>query len=67
MLAPTVSGSCAVVQVVGKSPGFSTINISYQTSEGKLEASTLVGAYRYSPHNCFQGPVMTKFGDIDFP
>ncbi|KAK4314544.1 hypothetical protein Pmani_014165 [Petrolisthes manimaculis] len=46
IVSPSVTGSCAVVEVVGRSPGFTTINITYQTSQELLQASTLVGAYR---------------------
>nr|XP_045612932.1 nuclear pore membrane glycoprotein 210-like isoform X2 [Procambarus clarkii] len=43
---PSVEGSCAVVEVVGKAPGFSSVKVSYRSSKGELVASTMVAAFR---------------------
>lgn len=43
---PTVNNSCAVVEVVGKTPGFSKVKVSYESSKGELAASTDVAAFR---------------------
>ncbi|CAL4097838.1 unnamed protein product [Meganyctiphanes norvegica] len=43
---PDVDGSCARVEVVGKTPGFSKVTVSYKTPQDLLTASTVVGAFR---------------------
>lgn len=57
VLPPTVEGSCAVVEVVARKPGFSLVNVTYHSTSGsdnqnqdkqlKLTASTTVAAYRW--------------------
>ncbi|XP_064117078.1 nuclear pore membrane glycoprotein 210-like [Macrobrachium nipponense] len=42
---PEVDESCAVAEVVGKTPGFSQVKVSYESTT-ELEASTLVAAFR---------------------
>ncbi|XP_068200875.1 nuclear pore membrane glycoprotein 210 [Palaemon carinicauda] len=42
---PEVEESCAVAEVVGKTPGFSKVKVSYESTTS-LEASTLVAAFR---------------------
>lgn len=43
---PDVVGSCARVEVVGKTPGFSKVSVSYKTPQDLLTVSTVVGAFK---------------------
>ena len=45
VMPPEIEESCAIVEVMGKSPGFSKVSVSYE-SQNKYEATTLVAAFR---------------------
>ncbi|XP_045135135.1 nuclear pore membrane glycoprotein 210-like [Portunus trituberculatus] len=73
VLPPTVEGSCAIVEVVARKPGFSLVNVSYHSSSGidnqsqdhqlQLTASTTVAAYRpLRPVNPSSGETVLALG-----
>ncbi|XP_069952997.1 nuclear pore membrane glycoprotein 210, partial [Cherax quadricarinatus] len=60
---PTVESSCAVVEVEGKTPGFSAVKVSYQSTKGELAASTVVAAFRpLTPINPSSGRTVLALG-----
>ncbi|XP_063610154.1 nuclear pore membrane glycoprotein 210-like [Penaeus indicus] len=60
---PSVNNSCAVVEVVGKTPGFSKVKVSYESSKGELAASADVAAFRpLRPTNPASGETVLALG-----
>ncbi|XP_042211678.1 nuclear pore membrane glycoprotein 210-like isoform X2 [Homarus americanus] len=60
---PIVKGSCATLEVVGKTPGFSEVKVSYKSSKGELAASTMVAAFRpLRPTNPSSGKTVLALG-----
>ncbi|XP_071543821.1 nuclear pore membrane glycoprotein 210 [Panulirus ornatus] len=60
---PTIKSSCAVVEVIGKSPGFSEVKVSYESSSGELAVTTIVAAFRpLHPSNPASGETVLALG-----